>query len=41
MKRLGGSIKAANFQEGGLSVRLTLPIFEGEKNNEKNTDSRR
>jgi len=34
MQRLGGSIKAENLPEGGLSVSLTLPIFEveGEKN---------
>jgi signal transduction histidine kinase len=38
MERLGGSIRAANAREGGLSVILRLPIQTGGESDEKNTD---
>lgn len=36
MKLLGGSVRAVNPQEGGLSITLTLPIERGDKKSEKN-----
>lgn len=38
MELLGGSISAANAQEGGLSITLTLPIVKGDDKSEKNID---
>lgn len=32
IERHGGSIKAANLPEGGLSMRITLPVVKGEQN---------
>jgi signal transduction histidine kinase len=39
MERLGGSIRAANAREGGLSIILKLPVETESTNNEKNIDN--
>jgi signal transduction histidine kinase len=37
---MGGSIRAANAAEGGLSINIELPMFEEAKGNEKDIDYR-
>jgi len=38
INRLGGTIRAENAPEGGLSITITLPIIKGVTENEKNID---